>query len=116
LKTQSKLGVTLPNKYLIYSAFLYEDEADWAVAEVLENTFNAPIVWERISEGINRGKLDGAFPANKTWVFITQDGNDTFKSSIRRLSDDQVEVSTYLNNILSDNILTATSIEIRVYP
>jgi len=113
-KTQSKLGVTITNKYLVYTALLTQTGADDPVATVLENTIGA-IVWDYAAAGDYTGTLLGAFPVATTWVIINQWDDDTFKNSIARTNDNIIRVRTYDTGVLTDVILSATSIEIRVY-
>ena len=115
-KTQSKLGVTIPNDYLVYTALLTQVEEAAPDPIVLKNTLGGIVVWSYSAPGVYFATLVGAFPTGKVWVIINQSDDITFESTIQRVGDDDVKVNTYISNVLQDNVLTDTSIEIRVYP
>jgi len=116
-KTQSKLGVTIPNKYLVYTALLNQTSTNAPVATVLKNTLGGTVVWTRTSPGLYVGTLTGAFTANKTWcISINGVGNHEVISRIHRANDNQVEIYATDTNVFDDDILVDTNVEIRVYP
>lgn len=73
------------------------------------------IVWTRTNTGEYLGTLSGAFPSAKTIVLCNNgglDSNTTF--SIRRITDDEIEIKTFAAGSPSDGI-SGFSFEIRVY-
>ena len=105
-KTQSKLGVTIPNKYLVYTALLNQTSTNAPVATVLKNTLGGTVVWTRTSPGLYVGTLTGAFTANKTWcISINGVGNHEVISRIHRANDNQVEIYATDTNVFDDDIL-----------
>lgn len=111
--------------YLVYSALLSQtgtndptiesSDADGNANEPLENSLpQGAIVWARTGVGIYTGTLVGAFPADKTFVTITSTGTLLF--SLTRLSDDGFNMNTKdSTGVLSDGLLLAATVQIRVY-
>ena len=117
MKTQSKLGTTIPTPYLVYTALMSQTGVSAPTAVVLQNTLGGTIVWTRTSPGLYVGTLAGAFPVNKTWcISINGVGNHEVISRIHRVSNNQVEIYATDTNVFDDDILVDTNVEIRVYP
>ena len=93
----------LERPYRVYTALLTQSGINPPVATVLENTIG-DIVWSYYGVGDYIGTLAGAFPLDKTAVFIG--GLDTYTGQ----GLDEIEVIA-----TGDDILSYTSIEIRVY-
>lgn len=110
------------NEYLSYIALLSQSGGNAPVATELYNDIG-PIVWSRNSNGNYSGILAGAFPINKTWAQITG-GNATQKvesivipsNEIRIQSAQLAVVAGILAASFQDGILSATPLQIRVYP
>jgi hypothetical protein len=104
--------------YKVYVALLTQSGTDAPTVIVLENTIGN-IVWAIDTNGIYTGTLTGQFTSNKTFLNIANSSavSDGILYSIDYLDSDRIYVSTY--NIISteyqNDLLTNTSIEIRVY-
>jgi len=109
--------------FKVYSCLLDQNGNNAPTTTVLENTIGA-IVWTRFNVGVYYGTLTGAFPENKTFVFIQSLDirNDGSYVSIKRVSDDVIVIQSLYFDLSgptddnADDILIKTSIEIRVYP
>ncbi len=106
--------------YKVYTATLTQEGLNNPVATVLENTFEENFVWERIFPGTYQVSINGAFPSNKTAVFINasyDSGVNTLNSIFR--SDDNtilVTAATISDSILADDLIVeSVLVEIRVY-
>ena len=104
--------------YLVYTALLTQSGTNAPVATVLENTLGGAIVWSYIGNGSYDGTLSGAFTANKT-IGLLSSINFNSSAKLTRTSNDVVNL--FVQNEGSggapaDNLLTATILEIRVYP
>ena len=113
-KTQSKLGTTIPNDYLVYTAHISQTALDDPIATVLKNTIG-DIDWTYDSVGTYAGTLTGAFTLNKTWLIINQEDDNTNFNTIGRTNANTIKIKSYSVGVLADDVL-GTSIEIRVYP
>lgn len=107
------------NAYLKYVANLFQTGIDAPDVTVLENTIGN-IVWTRLSVGLYKGELIGAFPdVYKTWFskINSQASSQRFNACFNRVSSSTIHLSVYdIDNVtLVDNINLAT-FEIRVYP
>lgn len=107
--------------YKVYTALLNQSGTNPPVATILENGIGE-IQWEYDSQGMYRGILLGAFPENKTFLLVTNNGLFDQEApvpniSFFRIDDDQLWLSTtlFLDSFIN-NILIDTPIEIRVYP
>jgi hypothetical protein len=104
--------------YKVYTAFLNQSSTSAPIETVMpdQNTIGA-IAWTRVSQGVYRATLTGAFPdGNKTFRLIS--GLATGGSAtLNYLDQDRLTVSTYDNaGAVQDGLLVNTCIEIRVYP
>lgn len=118
--TGSAVTVNIPGpSYTVYTALLTQEPGDILSVVVLENTIG-DIVWTHPSAGTYTATLAGAFPLNKTAMFITptiwNSTNNTYITSSG--NGDNIVIETYnaANIALSDDILGYTTVEIRVYP
>lgn len=96
-----KVGV----QYKVYTAIVSQSSTSAPTATVLENTLGGSITWARTSAGLYTGTLTGAFTADKTAFFFHS------VMDLVRTSDDVVTMTS-----ASDGLITARTIEIRVYP
>ena len=86
---------------------------------VLQNTIGN-IVWTRVINGSYHGTLTGAFPANKTAVFVSRNATGPspgYMYGSRYVTNDAVMVTS--GSVISgpgDDYITDATIEIRVYP
>lgn len=104
--------------YTKYVFFLSQTGAADPTAIVLENTISPgnDITWSRPGVGNYTGTLNGVFTTDKTFIMVNQNSyNNSIVSAVASL--DSISISTYINGVgLSDDILSNTPIEIRVYP
>lgn len=101
--------------YKVYTALLTQTGTDAPVATVLENTIGN-IIWTRSNTGVYQATLLDAFTNNKTFLLmgtIPYINNPAYFFS--RTNSNICTIQTSVNNIISDGLLTNTSIEIRVY-
>lgn len=102
--------------YKKYVALISQTGTSAPTATVLENTLGGTIVWTRTAAGAYTGTLTGAFTNNKTFLLM---GTIPYLNNpayiLDRSSDNTVYIQASVNNIQSDNLLSNTSIEIRVY-
>ena len=106
--------------YKVYTALLTQEGTNPPTAIVLENTLGGDVVWSYIYVGAYSGTLIGAFPQDKTAMFIT---NTTWNNVSNAYifsngTGDAVSIETYnsANTATTNNILGYTTVEIRVYP
>ncbi len=100
--------------YLKYVALLTQTGTDAPVATVLENTLGGTVVWTRDDVGTYLGTLAGVFIENKTFAIIGSSGG---QNGVFRVATDVVIVATLDNSgVATDELLSGTGIEIRVYP
>lgn len=100
--------------YLVYTALLSQSGTDDPVATVLENTLGGTVVWTRGSAGIYYGALSGVFTDGKTALMLAPTGS---ANSCARIDANTVAVATLVDFVTpSDDFLSGTTIEIRVYP
>ena len=122
MKVQSKLGVTIPKPYLVYTALLTQTGTNDPVATVLENTLGGTVVWSRLGTGSFRATLAGAFTLNKTIFYSDSRSGYTFWNGIIQASKDfttdTIEFYTLdsVTGFNTDERLRNSYIEIRVYP
>lgn len=107
--------------YKVYTALLTQNGGDPPTAIVLENTLGGSIVWTYISTGVYKGTLTGAFPEDKTAMFITSsrwNGDAIMYISLaggdipNGVVVETLDVPTYTS---ADDLLYKTTVEIRVY-
>ena len=115
----------IQSSYKVYSVLISQEGTFDPTFNVLENTLGVTIAWLRAYEGIYNGfTLDtsGIFVSGKTALIIQQQtGNLAFPEesgykSINLVNDHQVQINTFnLSYSSTDNLLSETYIEIRVY-
>ena len=105
-----------PRPYKVYTALLTQSGTDAPVATVLENTLGGDIVWSRNSVGIYTATLLGAFIDNKTTIQIiaNRGKGHTTTSGVNDVDSVFLHMVNAVN-LLADDILENTPIEIRVY-
>lgn len=118
LKVDETAGDLRP--YKVYTATLAQEGLNAPVATVLEKTFEEDFTWERIFPGTYQISISGAFPSDKTGVFINasyDSGVNTLNSIFR--SDDNtilVTTATISDSVLADDLIVeSVLVEIRVY-
>jgi hypothetical protein len=115
-------NVELP--YKVYSALITQIGTDAPTATVLQNTLGVTMTWSRVAEGVYKVTASsGIFLEAKTWTIIN---NINIASAgyfdINRGSDTEVVVASSIYDsgtppyIPADGIISALSLEIRVYP
>ena len=112
---KSQLDAQKP--YKVYTALLSQTGTSAPTATVLENTLGGTVVWTRSGLGEYRATLNSAFVFNKTTTMTTGGliGGGFFINS-QYVSGDYVTTTTRTTlNTLADDLLTGTTIEIRVY-
>lgn len=97
-----------------YKANLFQAGTSNPVATVLENSFDGPIVWTRVSDGNYIGTLAGAFEGdyNKMYLTIAPYGESEY---IIISSIDSVQILTKVAGVATDDCLVQNSIEITRY-
>jgi hypothetical protein len=102
--------------YKVYSALLTQTGTDAPVATVLENTIG-DIVWTYDTVGGYEGILVGAFPLGKTFMQIGNISNTrgTYIQHNQPMDSVYIEVTDNDGVTYIDNVLSNTSLEIRVY-
>lgn len=101
--------------YKVYTALLTQKKNNPPTAIILENTIG-DIVWTRNSKGEYVGTLNGAFTTNKVICFAGV--NNGKLSSVQLIPTSVNEINLKTINLYSnfeDDLLSNTSIEIRVY-
>ena len=100
--------------YKKYIATISQTGTNDPTVTVLENTIG-DIVWTRFAVGSYLATLVGAFPdADRTYLIVGK-SNQNFFDLYRANSDELYLISSDPLNILSDNLLINTTIEIRTY-
>jgi len=112
-------GLSFTPTYKVYTALLTQEGPNPPTAIVLENTLGGDVVWSYLYAGVYSGTLTDAFPELKTALFIT-DTTYNSASNVYILTDgsgNSVTIETYnaANNVLTNDILGYTTVEIRVY-
>jgi len=106
--------------YQVYTALISQSNLDDPNTTILENGIGN-IVWTRDSFGVYSGTLTGAFPIDKTGLFIQDNVSlsqiliNQRDISIIRIDDDTIQIYTYNDTTFIDGVLNNTTIEIRVY-
>lgn len=104
----------VPAKCKTYTALLTQSATDAPTATVLENTLG-DIVWTRDGVGTYLGTLASAFTADKTTI-VVQASKPGYQSSVAYAIDvNTISLLTYASNVLDDDGLLKTPVEIRVY-
>jgi hypothetical protein len=109
--------------YRKYVALLTQTSTNAPVVTALEDTLGVTPVWNRQSAGEYRFTLTGAFPAGKVVVLVgplvAAPVDVAYGIYANRVNDNYVTVITYALAAAStgvDGRLSATPIEIRIYP
>ena len=98
--------------YKVYTALLTQASTNAPVATVLQDTLVGTIVWTYVSPGVYTATITGGtFTANKTMVFINN-GSTVVGLNIGWSSPTTATVTI---DTSGNAVLTAASIEIRVY-
>jgi hypothetical protein len=98
--------------YTVYTALLTQAGTAVPVATVLQNTTGGTIAWTRTGAGTYTGTVTGSlFTLNKTMVFI----NNGSTLSNLNVSWASPTTSTITIGASADSVLTAASLEIRIY-
>ena len=106
----------LTKPYMVYTATLTQSGTGAPVETVLGENEIGAIVWTRNGTGAYIGTLSSAFTAAKTWVIANSVDSTTQSVSIEAVSTSVIDVRSFNSGgSLSDDVLSVTSIEIRVY-
>ena len=98
--------------YKVYTALLTQAGTAAPVATVLQDTLVGTITWTRTGVGAYTATIaNGLFTANKTMVFI----NNGSASSTNNIEWANKTTTTVIIDTAADSVLTAASIEIRIY-
>tara|TARA_R110000823_G_scaffold306384_9_gene428776 strand:+ start:1184 stop:1582 length:399 start_codon:yes stop_codon:yes gene_type:complete len=102
--------------YKVYTILLTQAGNSDPVATILQNTLSGVPVWTRNGVGDYTVTLAGVFTVNKTW--LSSCGISGATNKLGQLYYDGVNTIGMLtfSGIASDDILSNTSVEIRVYP
>ena len=100
--------------YKVYTALLSQSGTSAPVATVLENTLGGSIVWTRVNPGIYSGTLTGAFTTDKTILLNNNPVGGVFTNIFSSVNTITIQTRNY-SNAQTDDGLSNTSIEIRVY-
>ena len=104
--------------YKVYTALVTQIGTSAPTATVLENTLGGPISFSRVSAGIYRISLTGAFTVNKTGFSYTRGITSNalnVTNGIRRVDNDTIEFNSVVNGSFFDGQAVNDTIEIRVY-
>ena len=101
--------------YKVYAALLSQTGTNTPVATVLENTLGGTVVWSYIGTGLYLGTLVGAFPIEKTQLFLQNTGGHQANYYINDNNIDYVAIATSEIDTNVNGLLLNTPIEIRVY-
>lgn len=101
--------------YKVYTALLSQSGTNAPTATVLENTLGGTIVWTRVNTGLYSGTLTGAFTTNKTALLNNNPVGGVSTNVINSSTNEIIIQTRGFSNAQTDNGLTNTSIEIRVY-
>lgn len=110
------------NSYKVYTALLTQEGSNPPTAIVLENTLGGDVVWSYAAPGVYKGTLTGAFPEDKTAMFITStrwNGDALMFMSLWGGDIPNavaVETVDFPTNTSENDLLYKTTVEIRIYP
>jgi hypothetical protein len=103
--------------YKVYVALLTQTGTDAPVATILQNTLGVVPTWSY--EGVGEYQLNqtGLFTLNKTIVLLggVTGGGDTLVTDVGNVNYFYISTSDETDNLAND-LLSKTTIEIRVYP
>lgn len=74
------------------------------------------IVWSRAGAGLYNGILVGAFPAGRTLLAINTNQADPFNIFFLRVDADTLQIQTYDDTWVADDIDGTITINVEVYP
>lgn len=102
--------------YKVYVAVMSQSGTSAPSATVLENTIGS-IAWTRTASGTYQGRLTSAFTSGKVFLCCQVNAiSQTGVVDIIRVDADNINLlSTDMSYSAKDDIITDTSIEIRVY-
>lgn len=106
--------------YKVYTALVSQSGTNAPVATVLENTLGGTIVWSYDSVGIYVATLTGVFINNKTTVHIQHQVGTVEKEAVYciRVGVDAIAFHSHSDlttTVLNNDVISNTTIEIRVY-
>lgn len=103
--------------YRNYTALLTQTGTSAPVATVLQNNLGQDIVWTYSAAGIYIGTAVGAFVTqSKVAVITSQTNNNNLGLTVAyRNNNDEIYVETYVATTATNNILSNSLVEIRVY-
>jgi hypothetical protein len=130
--TSTSLTVTTPSAgvkniempYKVYSALITQIATDAPTATVLQNTMGVTMTWSRIGTGSYKVTAgSGIFLSAKTWTIINNINiSGQIYYDINRSSNTEVIVASSIYDagtppyVPADDVISALSLEIRVYP
>lgn len=118
-------GDGFPAGVKVYRALLTQGAGAAPSATVIGNTLGGSVVWTRVSKGVYAGTLSSAFTSAKTFALVggvSKSGSDYASAVIVRTSANVVTITTRSGlvaaqtNGVDDGVLSATAVEIVVYP
>lgn len=115
----SNLIASVANGYRSYTAYLSMDGID-PVPTVLFDNINGSIAFERVSTGIYDCIISGVDNFDTAWYAITDNKFYLISSTenyivIDKTSSSTLTIYTYKSNVLSDDCLDETPIEIKIF-
>lgn len=100
--------------YKTYAALLSQSGTSAPTATVLENTLGGSITWTRVNPGLYSGTLTGAFTTDKTILLNNNPVGGVFTNIFSSVNTITIQTRNS-SNAQTDDGLSNTSIEIRVY-
>jgi hypothetical protein len=110
--------------YRVYTALLTQSGTNDPVPTVVDNTLGGVPVWTRAgTAGAYDITLNGAFPVNKTLIFLTLYGTDADGRYVSQVNyagsannnERRIVIKNATTNAFADGIGALSTIEIRVY-
>lgn len=101
--------------YKIYSALITQTGTNAPTVVILEPNTIGNIVWTYVGIGQYKGTLAGAFQAQKTAFLFAPGQGNKINTAISLVPPNSFNISVYVADVLADNYLYETLIEIRVY-
>lgn len=105
----------LTKPYKLYTALITQLGTNAPTANVLGLNEIGNIVWARSSAGQYTGTLNGAFTANKTYLYIYSGQGGATEQVLVRSNINQVFLGAYVSGLNADSGMNEVSMEIRVY-
>jgi hypothetical protein len=107
-----------PSSYKVYTALLTQSDTNAPIPTILENTLSGTPVWSYTDAGEYVITLTGEFTPGKTFITITVTSVGLiYFPIIVPIDVDTIRLVTYDDNMtFANDLLYATSFEIRVYP